>query len=323
MFILSQKLFDETSNIKIHLYKKGRFNWLRRLLFDNYILNRLCKRYEIDGVLSFQNTISFTSRLPQLVYMHQVIPFQKEKTFSFLRKDEMIYAVYQHLIGSLIRKSVEKADLVVVQAEWLRELVKVRTNSNPDKIIVNRLDCKVNDAADDVNMPIWSNHFFYPAFECIYKNQTVIRQACAILQAQNIDAVVELTIDSEYTESTIIKSCGKLPHNDVMNRFRSSTLIFPSYLETVGLPLVEAMSANALILAADCQYAHETLKNYPNAYFFDPFNPEELAELMKNVIDGKITRVRYDYSPSCESDWSNVIYRFTEVIQCYKNKLNG
>ena len=45
-----------------------------------------------------------------------------------------------------------------------------------------------------------------------------------------------------------------------------------------------------IILASDCPFSREALKGYENAYFFNPFKPKELADLMEKVILGKIIK---------------------------------
>ena len=49
------------------------------------------------------------------------------------------------------------------------------------------------------------------------------------------------------------------------------------------------MSVGSVILAADCEYAHEVLSGYSNAYYFNPFEPDTLAALMEKTINGQIT----------------------------------
>lgn len=89
-----------------------------------------------------------------------------------------------------------------------------------------------------------------------------------------------------------------------------SALIFPSYIETVGLPLVEAMSVGAVILAADCEYAHEVLDGYENAFLFDPFKPAELAGLMNSCIDKRITRtINIDEKIPGMSSWHRLVFK--------------
>lgn len=314
IFLLSDNYINSTSNIEVKVFPKKKFNWIYRLWFDNIKLKQLCEQFDADGVISLQNTISGSIRLPQLVYMHNVIPFQKEKTFSFLKKEEFLYAIYQHIIGRIIKRSVKRADLVVVQAEWLKVLVAEETKIDLNKILVNPISCEVNLNEPLKESHIVNNSFFYPAFECIYKNQSIIRDACSILESKGIDANVYLTVLPKRDESSLIRSIGRITHDEVMNKYSENILIFPSYVETVGLPLIEAMSKNTIILAADCQYAHETLSGYNNAYFFNPFSPAELSELMRKVIQGEIViKKSDDLSPSI-SKWDNVIMEFTSLI---------
>ena len=74
-----------------------------------------------------------------------------------------------------------------------------------------------------------------------------------------------------------------------MEYYTKGTLVFPSYIESFGYPMAEARQVGTLVLAADTPFAREVLADYKNAYFFDPFKPEELASLMGNAIRGDIT----------------------------------
>ena len=68
------------------------------------------------------------------------------------------------------------------------------------------------------------------------------------------------------------------------NNFLSArTLIFPSFIETFGLPLLEARESGAPVLAADTPFAREILANYEKAEFFPYDNPEILAEKIKTL----------------------------------------
>ena len=58
--------------------------------------------------------------------------------------------------------------------------------------------------------------------------------------------------------------------------------------DLIHVPLAEARQLGTVILASDCPFCHEVLEGYENAYYFHPFREEELAELMEQVICGKI-----------------------------------
>lgn len=66
--------------------------------------------------------------------MHQSLPFQDIKRFSFLKSDERASAFQQHLMGYLIKKSIKRADGVIVQTPWVKDAVVKKTGVSPNKI---------------------------------------------------------------------------------------------------------------------------------------------------------------------------------------------
>ena len=61
-----------------------------------------------------------------------------------------------------------------------------------------------------------------------------------------------------------IEFVGLLDNDEIMKIYRQATLVFPSYLETFGLPLLEAKMSNGVILCSDLPFAHEILDDYDN-----------------------------------------------------------
>ena len=64
-------------------------------------------------------------------------------------------------------------------------------------------------------------------------------------------------------------------------------MVFPSYIETYGLPLIEAASLGVPIIAADLPYAREVLDGYEGVTFV-PYDDAEgwsraISELRKGV----------------------------------------
>ena len=86
---------------------------------------------------------------------------------------------------------------------------------------------------------------------------------------------------------------------DKVNEFynMSSCVIFPSKLETWGLPITEAKSFSKPILLADLEYAHETIGNYDKVKFFDPNEAVQLAAIMKDVINESVVFQTTEMSP--------------------------
>ena len=78
---------------------------------------------------------------------------------------------------------------------------------------------------------------------------------------------------------------GKLTREQVFGYYQAmDCLLFPSKLETWGLPLSEAKGFDKPILAANLPYAKETVGNYEKVSFFDVENPNELTLLMSEFV---------------------------------------
>ena len=308
IFLLSGNYVEETDNIKVVVNEDVKKSGLHKLRFDFFSGKKYISSFNPDYVLSLQNIITFGLKCKQGVYVHQSIPFQKEKKFSLLKSSERGTAVIQKFIGSIIKKSVKKADNVFVQTNWMKENVAEICKVKPDKISVVPFETELPDDIDKAtDYP--NNRFFYPAtFEGIYKNHEVIYQAIDILKNdgyEDFEVVLTLPVDSQPKRSNI-SHCGLIDKQTLFENYRNSVILFPSYIETIGLPLLEARAVNSLILVADCQYSRETLKGYKNAYFFNMLEPTQLAELMKMVINREF-ELYSDILEEAVSDGWNVI----------------
>jgi len=292
-FLLNDNYFPETDNIKVRIVKNVHGKWINRLIFDSHGARRIIRKIDPDVIFSLQNTVVNIKGVPQVLYVHQAIPFQTDKYFSFLKPNEFKMAIYQYFIGFLIKKSVIKADHVIVQAKWIKEEIVNSLKLSPN--VISAYLPPIVKAYDNITPEVYStNIFFYPTSNYIYKNNSAIFQACSIINdLDNIDYQVNLTLSGKSRNSKIYYT-GRLDSDAMVEFYKKCTLIFPSYIETVGLPLIEAMQFNSIILVADTKYSREILKDYVNAFYFDHKNPKELSNLMLAVIKGQIKKSLYE-----------------------------
>lgn len=310
IFLLSDDYIEETDNIKVIVLDEIKKKWISRLKFDLYSGKSFISELKPDVVFSLQNTITFGLNIPQVLYMHQSLPFQKVKKFSFFKSEERVLAVYQFIIGKLIKESVKKADITVVQTKWIKNAVIEVTNISPNKII-NVFPPQEGYIKIKGNRQINNKYFFYPAANNLYKNHQCIYDACTVLRKRGIeDYRISLTIEGGNIEHNI-SYLGNISYEQVIEKYNTSILIFPSYIETIGLPLLEARQVGTIILASDCPFSREVLVGYENGYFFDPFKPQQLAELMEEVILGQIkikkTVAKKNDNNNLNNGWQKVI----------------
>ena len=307
IFILSDNYLEETENIKIVINSEVKKSGLHKIYFDCFSGRKYINDLKPDVVLSLQNIITFGVKAPQYTYIHQSIPYQDVKKFSFLKGNERGTAFIQYVIGAFINKSAKKADVVIVQTEWMKEAVAKKAKIDESKIIIAFPDVE----SFDVNREKYkaqNNKFFYPTNNAVYKNIDTIVNACNILNGKGVnDFKVYLTLPKGEIEHNNIECIGYLDREKMSEMYLTSTLLFPSYIETIGLPLLEAKDLNSLIFVADCPYAREVIGDYKNARFFETFESEQLAKLMNDRINNNIEITEIKPSKIIKkSEWENV-----------------
>lgn len=287
-------------NIRVILREDVKKSRMKRLLFDHFTGKGFLEGLKPDVILSLQNTLpSGAEKIAGTeIYLHQPLGFQRIKRFSFFNKWERELAVYQHLIAGEIDRSLKRADRIVVQTQWMKDAVIDKDGIAADKIEVIPPEiadlselCKPSTVADcdDLCKP---GLFIYPAGNILYKNHQCIVDAVNILIKRGGRDIKVIFTEQEKNLPwlTIPRECencfewrGMMKREELAELYKRSVLLFPSYIETYGLPLAEARMLGSTVIAADTPFAREILSGYEKALFFDPFDPGTLAELMEKT----------------------------------------
>lgn len=291
LFILSGKYFPTSDNVKIIVREDLKQSKLKKLWFELYSGRHFINQYHPDVFISLQNicTVGIQSST-KIVYLHQSIPFFKDHRFSFLKKQERRVAFYQRLVGRIIKYSLSKErPVTIVQTEWMKRAVVNQTKLTDRQIVTVSPQVPIID--DDHYYQNQRHAFFYPATGYLYKNHQVILDAIHCLNRQKINNFqVSFTLDKGQLPAAQenVNLLGFIPRQQVLQMYEDHVLIFPSYIESYGLPMLEAAQKADLILAADIAVTHEVLAGYTNVYYFDYRDPVALASLMQQVISGKL-----------------------------------
>ena len=326
----------ESKNIKIVNNIKGK-KWLDRIKWDLYGLRSWSKKKDIraDLIVSFQNTgVRYYKDIKQLIYLHQSIPFTEDINWDFFNKNERILWFYKNIYKKIIKYSLRKNSYIVVQTEWMKNAVMKQFNLDPSKITVIKPDLVKISIEEISNLEFKDKkfHIFYPAHKVIFKNHELIIRALRYIKDQKKkiydNLMIHFTIDDNLGKDrndTIInlirdlkvndhiKLEGKLSYETVLSFYKSCNLmLFPSYIETFGLPLIEAASFGIPILAADMNYAREVMVDYEGVKFLDYKDAKLWA---KNIILLYNNRVRYKpYYFNYETSWKDFFKLIDKLI---------
>ena len=290
----------EKENIKIIVI--GKQNFKQRILWDNYGIKKYLKSNNIKPnlFLSLQNTgVNLPKNIQQLLYFHQAIPLS-EKKWSFLKKEERIYWFYKNIYPFFIRQYLDRVDKIIVQTQWIREGFSRKFDYKIDNILLDKPIIKISDIDKIEKIPKNKFRIFYPAAPLIYKNHKIIIESLRELkkEIENLDKKVEyiftfsrgenLELDKllkKYQLENIVKLIGKIPYERVLSYYKSSDLmIFPSYIETLGLPLLEAQKFNLKILTIDLPYTREVINKYEKVTYLKECSFIEICDAIKKEI---------------------------------------
>lgn len=298
IFVLGKANLESQDNIHVIRFPWVKTSWWHRLYFDFVVSPRLVETYKANKVFSLQNTAIPLTDVDQIIYVHQALPFV-QKRFSFWAHRRLW--LYQNVIRWFIFNSIRRAKTVIVQADWLKEICANETGVSVDKFVVipPRIEQEITSKFSPTREAL--STFLYPASALTYKNHRVIVEATRHLVTEGFkgfrviftvtgkeNAEMKELVVSATSEALPIEFVGPLPREKLFELYGRSVLLFPSYVETFGLPILEGRLHGTIVLASDCLFSREVLKDYENAYFFNPFSSTELAAYMKGLLTGEI-----------------------------------
>lgn len=270
--------------------------WIKRLYYEYFYFKKLSKKYNPYLWLSLHDITPSVNAERQAVYMHNPSISNKFK-FRDLRFD-LTYVAFTFFYKFLYLKNIKKNIYCIVQQGWFRELCSEKFGIPEENIIVARPNTEqYNYLRDPKRTPC--RIFFFPALPRPFKNFEVICDAASILYYRGVrDITFRLTIDgseSKYSHSIVskymsiptIEFCGLIPKEKITEAYNEADcLIFPSRLETWGLPISEFIPQNKPMLLSDLPYAHETAQGGELVAFFNPSDAMQLANLVESAVKG-------------------------------------
>jgi glycosyltransferase involved in cell wall biosynthesis len=290
------------SRIKTIEYSKSKKSWITRLKTEWLDFNALSKQLQPDLWLSLHDITPNITALRQVVYCHNASPFYKVslKEASLDPKFLLFNWFYKYLYKINIHRNFA----IVVQQNWLR--VEFQRLFNHQNIIVAH-----PIQHEKIKLPMSNHHlkssnsqkkiFIYPTLPRVFKNIEILCYAAQLL-ADNVQDAIEIRITINGTENKYAqKLFNQFKHVKCLNFIgrqnkkdmelhyqQSDVLLFPSKLESWGLPLSEAKFFGKSILVADLPYAHEAIGTYDDVSFINHNNADDWASAITNVVSGEI-----------------------------------
>lgn len=274
--------------------------WGRRLWCEYVTMHRVSldierqEGQEIDTWLSLHDTTPRVKAKHREVYCHTSFPFLEWNLRDLVMDPKIpLFAMFTRFA---YRINIHRNDCLIVQQEWFRDGLSRITGFPKEKIRVIPPKVSVDGVVPETissELPV----FLYVSTPDCHKNFETLCEAARLLENEvGTDKFrVVLTISGEENRYArwIKKRWGMVPSIEfagLMSREKlfgyykaSSCFVFPSRVETWGLPITEYMLLNGgRMILADLPYAHETSRE--QAVFFPATDALRLKELMYESI---------------------------------------
>ena len=298
--LVSSKAAFDYKNINYVEFPKSKKYWFFRLYDEYFYFKKLSKKMQPDVWLSLHDMTPNVVCKKQFVYCHNPMMFYKPnlKEWLFDYKIGLFSVFYKFLY----QVNIKKNKAVFVQQNWIKnafqEVFKI------ENVIISqpKIDFQTEIFINDLKLDNNKVHFFYPSFPRSFKNFELIFDAIKTLDIKIANQICfHLTLNSnasdryskylfkKFKNVSSVNFTGILSKSEIKNYYkRIDCLVFPSKLETWGLPISEAKFFEKPMFLSNLPFAKEAVGTYDKVSFFDVENSQQLADLITNFVNNTI-----------------------------------
>ncbi len=315
----------EFKNLNFIEYPSSRGNYLKRLKLEYLDFYWLASKLNVDYWLSLHDVSPRLRNVRQFVYCHNPSIFRK-LTFSDIFNQPKLF-LFTAFYRYIYRFNIHSNAYIIVQQDWIRREFASMFSIPYNKIIVAPPQIPMYIDGHEYNKSTDRFIFFYPTLARPFKNIEIICKAVEYLHNKKCqDFEVIITVDGsenlysrrivdKYSKFKQLNFCGIVPKEKVFEMYWSSScLIFPSLLETWGLPISEYKHTRKPMIVSRLPFAIETIGDYKAALLFDPNDFLELSNIMEAVLternlDYYLPSIQHRKEPFAE-DWQKLFELF-------------
>lgn len=330
---VSNDLVNEYNDDHIEIVKVNAKKWRNRIWWETHGISRWLDKHHIrpDIAVSFMSVGFRRLNCSQIIYIHQSLPLGDFREFKIF---ELKARFYTWGIGKWMKWSIKRDSTIVVQTNWMKEAVSSKLEIPHSQIHVINPEVKPLSKPEIEHAALASYQLFYPAVPGVsYKNHELLIRMLSITKEKNpqLHSKIRLSITCKPDDNKLTKYYyrlskklavdekidwkGYLSKTDMLREYIASDIVlFPSKLETFGLPLVEAASLGKPLLVLDKPYAHDVLDRYSGVDFL-PNEPVEWANGIEHLVT---KRKKASFQPLVTEDsngWKDFVKLTWKLIE--------
>ena len=324
----------------------------KRMWWEQTGLRRLLKSEQINVLVSLGNFALLASPVPQILFNRNDLLFSEEFERD-LRRRHLHKELISHKYKSwLARQSIKQTTINVtptnafaeriqsggetgkIKIETLRFGFDTKGFFNNQEPLPDSIIARLN-LSDGCRRVLFVSHYnYFRNFETLIRALPLIKTQLKQQTGENIQLVLTTDIrygavyggyDATMTAELIdqlgvrkdIAMLGSVDYNKLHQLYRlCDVFVCPSYSESFGHPLVEAMASGLPVVSADLPVHREVCGDA--AVYFDVFDERNLAEQCVQVLADKNLRNRLSrrgLERSQAFSWDHHVCQLTALIK--------
>jgi len=269
--------------------------FLGRLAWEQGRLPRVAERWAADVLLSFGSFVPLRCPCPTVLEAGNALPFTRA-FWDVLRTESPRVQIEEHARFALLRASLHAAERVLVPTRAMRQDVVSRL---PE--LADRVDVALWGVAPVFHAARWQQPSGATVLGVskhgINKEFDVLVNAVAGLRSRHADLCLTLTgtpQESRWSRRSAALTqqlglteqvywAGDVPNARIPVLIQMArALVFPTWCESFGLPLAEALAMGAPAVAADIPACREV--GADAACYYAPGNALSLADALERLL---------------------------------------
>lgn len=278
--------------------------WGKRLWCEYVTMNSISKELgDIDLWLSLHDTTPRVKARRQAVYCQTSFPFYKWK-WRDLRFDYKV-PLFAMFTRYAYRINIHRNHYLIVQQEWLRKGFSQMFSLPYERFIVAPPERKTISEQPTVQRSSVYTFFYASTADC-HKNFETLCRAAEMLEAEVGNGQFQVILTLSGTENKYahwlykkwgsvvsIKFAGFMNKQTLFDTYaQTDCFVFPSQIETWGLPISEFMAYEKPMLLSDLPYTYETAAGSKHTAFFPSGDAYALKQEMKKLLTGDESSLR-------------------------------
>ena len=292
----------------------GSVNWVQNFLYSykNHFSNNISEFYLNEKIILNENhdykiikKINNNFFYKLYFYLKIILTINKDTCLFSLGdlpvpfvKNQILFVNQANLISPVINKYSSKSIIFIIKRLYFRIFIQKLNRIFVQSVHMKKCLIKTyriqSNYINILNIPIQPTkerytkkkeniiRLLYPANHYSYKNHKIITDMLSDNSIKNLLIYFTATI-SEFQKFKNFKSIRRIDYYSYKNTYKIYNkfdgLIYPSRIESLGLPLQEALNFKIPILCSDLPYSRELLKEY--GYYF---NQESKTSLRNTIL---------------------------------------